>query len=187
MRQTNIRSVITAMAIVLGSATIARAQSDSSTEVLTLNPDDSWEGARSVGSSWGNSSKHKLIVVTVDQPQGRQACRVQSFTKDKLVCSRAFGGTRTFLPEQVVALILPGDGHLKLWLLLGFNGGIGAAIWGTVVLAATCPACAVGSGVLALMLFSGAGAILIGDDQPDRLLYVAPGQRLSHRLGQIEE
>ncbi len=76
---------------------------------------------------------------------------------------------------------------MKLWLALGFNGGLGAAIWGTVVLAAACPACAVGTGIAALFFFGAAGAVLIGDDQPDQLLYVAPGRGLSHRLGYIQE
>jgi hypothetical protein len=115
----------------------------------------------------------------------RQTCRVQSFTNDKLVCSRAIGGPRTHLPKQVAALILPGDGSLKLKLMLGLNGGSGAAIWGTVVLAAACPACAVATGVVALVLFCAAGAIGMGDDQPDRLLYLAPGQTLSRKLGYV--
>ena len=95
---------------------------------------------------------------------------------DKLVCSRAIGGPRTYLPKQVVALILPGDSDLKLRLVLGLNGGLAAAIWGTVVLAASCPVCAVATGVVALLLFGAAGAVLMGDDQPDHVLYLAPGQ-----------
>lgn len=187
MRQLTIRSVVTAIAVVLVSASVARAQSETSTEVLNLNPRHSWEGAQLVGSSWPSASKRKLIVVTVDQPQRRQRCRVESFTTDKLVCSHAVRGSRTYAREQVLALILPGDGHLKLWLALGFNGGMGAAIWGTVVLAATGPAGAAATAFAALFFFGAAGAVLIGDDHPDQLLYLSPGQKLSRKLGYVQD
>jgi hypothetical protein len=101
---------------------------------------------------------------------------------DKLICSRAIGGPRTYLSQQVLALILPGDDGLKLRLVLGLNAGLGAAIWGTIVLAAACPACAVATGIVAFCFFSAAGAILIGDDQPDRAIYLAPGQKLTGKL-----
>jgi hypothetical protein len=162
-------------------AAIALAQSPTSTEPILISPYNTWQVAQQVGSSKG-----KLLVVTFDQPDRRQTCRIQSFTPDKLVCSRAIGGPRTYLPNQVVALILPGDGALKLKLMLGLNGGIGAAIWGTVVLAAACPACAVATGVAALLLFCAAGAIGMADDQPNRLLYLAPGQKLSRKIGYVE-
>ena len=71
-------------------------------------------------------------------------------------------------------------------MVLGLNGGLGAAIWGAVVLAATCPVCAVATGIAAYFFFGAAGAILIGDDQPDRLLYLAPGQELSRKLGYVQ-
>jgi len=132
------------------------------------------------------STKGKLFVVTVDQPQRLQVCHIQSFTLDKLVCSRPIGSPRVYLPQQILAVILPGDDDLKLRLVLGLNGGLGAAIWGTVVLAAACPACAVATGIAAFFFFGAAGAVLIGDDQPNRLLYLAPGQQLSPKLGYIE-
>jgi len=50
------------------------------------------------------------------------------------------------------------------------------------MLAAPCPACAVVTGIVALLLFGAAGAILVGDNQPDRLLYLAPGQQLTGKL-----
>jgi hypothetical protein len=134
----------------------------------------------------GGSPKHKLFLVTLDQPTHRQSCRVQSFTLDRIVCSRVVGGPRTYLRQQLVAIIVPGDAGLKLWPALGLNIGLGAAIWGTVVLAVTCPACAVATGIAALLFFGAAGAILIGDDQPDRLLYLAPGQQLSGKLGFVQ-
>jgi hypothetical protein len=132
------------------------------------------------------SSKYKLLVVTVDQPHRRQACRIQSFTLDKLVCARAIGSPRTYLPQQVVALILPGDEGLRLPFVLGLNVGAGAAIWGTVVLAATCPARAVVTGIAALLILGAAGAVLMADDQPERLLYLAPGQQLTGTLGHVQ-
>lgn len=177
MLQQTVRRVLTLFALALVSATVSLAQSPTSPKAVAT----AWEIAQQVGSSKG-----KLFVVTLDQPQRRQTCHVQSFTLDKLVCSHAIGDPRTYLPQQVAALILPGDGALKLQLVLGFNGGLGAAIWGTVVLAATCPVCAVATGIAALLFFGAAGAVLIGDDQPDRLIYLAPGQQLSGKLGHVQ-
>lgn len=174
-------TLITAAAITLASATVGRAQA--TTLYVPTNTDamQTWQLAQSVGASKG-----KLYVVTVDKPNNRQSCRIQSFTLDKLVCSHVFGGSHTYLPQQVIALLIPGDRELKLRLVIGLNGGMAAAVWGTVVLAAACPACAVGTGIVALALFSAAGAILVGDDQPDRLLYLATGRRLSDKLGYIQ-
>jgi len=172
MPQRTIRSVLTLFALALVSANISMAQSSTSSEAPLDSTHNDWQIAQSVGSSKG-----RLFVVTLDQPSRRQTCHIQSFTIDKLVCSRAIGGPRTYLPQQIVALILPGDGELKLRLLLGINGGLAAAIWGTVVLAATCPPCAVATGIVAFALFGADG-----DDQPDRLLYLAPGQQLTGKL-----
>lgn len=177
MPKQTIRCNLALFALVVVSATIALAQSPTSPEVPAPPASKTWQAAQLVGSS-----KSKLVVVTVDQPRRHQTCRIQSFTPDKLVCYRAIGGSRTYLPRQVIALILPGDADLKLRWVLGLNGGLAAAIWGTVVLAATCPACAVATGIAALLLFGAAGAVLIGDDQPDRLLYLAPGHQLTGRL-----
>jgi hypothetical protein len=186
MSQRIIRCTFTLSAVFLTSAIIALAQSPTSIEIGPVPvgntpTSNSWQVAQQVGSSTG-----RLFVVTLDQPHRRQACRVKSFTVDKLVCFRALGGSRTYLPPQVAALILPGDGHLRLWLVLGFNAGLGAAIWGTVVFAAVCPGCAVATGIAALCLFLAAADVLIGDDQPDRLLYLAPGEKLSRKLGYVE-
>jgi hypothetical protein len=181
MSQRTIRRILTLFALAMVSATIAFAQSATTPESLAISESNTWQVAQLAGSS-----KRKLFVVTLDQPDRRQTCRVQSFTLDKRVCSRAIGGSRTYLPQQIVALILPGDADLRLRLVLGFNVGLAAAIWGTVVLAATCPPCAVATGIVALALFGGAGALLYGDGQPDRLLYLAPGQQLSRKLGFIQ-
>ena len=172
-----IRSTITLFTLFLLAlvfATTALAQSPSPEGPATSS---TWQSAQ-----WAGSSMGRLFVVTLDQPHRRQTCRVRSFTLDKLVCSRAIGGPRTYLPQQVLALILPGDHGLKLRIVLGLNAALGTAIWGTVVFAATCPACAVATGIAAFLLFAAAGAILIGDGQPDRLLYLAPGQQLTGKL-----
>ena len=182
MNQLITRRILTLFALALVSATIVLAQSSTSKIEIPATPAyNTWQIAQQIGSS-----KSKLFVVTRDQPQRRQTCRVRSFTMDRLVCSRAIGRPRTYVPQQIVALILPGDDGLKLRLVLGFNGGLGAAIWGTVVLAATCPACAVATGIAALLLFGAAGAVLIGDDRPDSLLYVAPGQQLTGKLRSLQ-
>ncbi len=179
-QRTTCRSV-TPIALLFFSASIALAQSSTSVPMRGVPAYNTWEVAQQVGSS-----KHKLIVVTRDQPERRQSCHVQSFTREKLVCSRAFGDARTYLPGQVAALILPGDDAERIEVLLMLNGESAAAIWGTVVLAATCPACAVATGVVAAVLLCAAGAISFGDGQPERLLYLAPGQQLSAKFRYVE-
>jgi len=181
MSQQTIRRILTLFAPVLVSATIAFAQSETSLETPTTSSSHTWQLAQSAGSS-----RSKLFVVTLDQPSRRQTCHVKSFTLEKLVCSRPFGGPRTYLPQRVVAIILPGDDELKLRLVLGLNAGLGAAIWGTVVLSAACPPCAAATGIAALFFFGAAGATLFVDDQPDRLVYLAPGQQLSRKFSYVQ-
>lgn len=180
MPQRTIRRVFILLATALVSAIIAPAQSSITTETLVAPESKSWQDTQSVAPSKG-----KVFVVTIDQPNRRQTCRIQSFTLDQLVCSRAFGGPRTYRPQQIAAIILPGDDGLRIRLVLGFNAGLGTAIWGTVVLAAACPACAVATGIAAFFCFSAAGATLYADGQPDRLLYVAPGYRLTGKLASL--
>jgi hypothetical protein len=182
MRQRTIRPIVTLLALVFVSATITLAQSTTTLEIPVAPDRNTWRGAPSFGSSKG-----KLFVVTIDQPHRRQTCRVKSLTQDELVCSRVIGRPRTYHRQQVVALLLPGDNELRLRVLLGLNGGAAAAVWGTVALAAACPACAVATGIAALVLVSFAGAVGFTDDQRDRILYLAPGQQLSRKLGFIQE
>jgi hypothetical protein len=179
------RRILTLCAFTLISATIALAQSPASPETAELpignTTSDTWQSAQQAGSS-----KDTLIIVTLDQPNRRQTCHLRSYTADELVCSRAIGGPRTYFRQQVVALILPGEGGLRLVGVLGLYAEAGAAIWGTVVLAATCPACAVATGFVAFGCFIGAQFIQAADDlRPDRLLYLAPGQQLSPKLGHV--
>jgi hypothetical protein len=181
MLQRSTYRILCIFALGLVPAAIALAQFPNSPRVPDSPDSKTWQQARLL-----TRHESKLFVVTVDQPRRRQSCRVQAFTEDKLVCSRAFGGPRTYPVQQIVALIVPGDGREVLRVWLGLNGGLGAAIWGTVVLAAACPACAVATGVAALLLFGVAGAVAFGDNEPDdRLLYLAPGQRLDRKLGNI--
>lgn len=178
MSQRTIRSIFTFFVGVVVSAIIAHAQTaDSTIETRVVDMSSRWLIAQSVGSS-----KSKLYVVTTNQPQRRQTCHVQSFTKDKLVCSRAIGRSRTYMRQQVAALILPGDHEFKLRFVLSANAVMAAAIWGTVVLAPTCPVCAVATGIVALGSFLAAGAVLIGDEQPEKFLYLAPGQKLGGKF-----
>jgi hypothetical protein len=181
MSRRTIRSIVTLFAIVLVTAIIALAQSSTSIEAVAIDHSKSWQDALSTVAA-----NHKVFVVTVDKPDRKQTCRIQSFDQDKLVCSRAMGASRTYLAKQVIAVIQPGDGGLRVPLWIGLNGGLGAAIWGTVVLAAACPACTAGTAVAALIFFAFAGAVAYTDDVPDRLLYLAPGHELSGKLGYIE-
>ena len=184
MPQRTTRKILICFALALAFVTIARAQSPTSSETVTIPVDranDEWQVAQSI-----SSSSRKILVVTLHQPERRASCHIRSFTVDKLVCSRAFGGTHTYLRQQVIALILPGDDDVRLRFVLGLNAVLGAAIWGTVVLAPICPACAVVTGVIALGLFGATGAVLIGDGQPDQIFYLAPGQKLTDKLSSVE-
>ena len=183
MPQRTINQILTLFALVFLFVSITFAQSVTTVEPIAIHGrNSSWQAAQAVVAS-----KHKLVVVTVNRPNRRQACRVQAFTNRELVCARVVGGPRIYLPEQVVALIVPGDDALRIRLVLGFNAGLGASIWGTIALAATCPACAVATGLAAFMMFSAAGATLIGDGQPERLLYVAAGRQLSRKFRYVQD
>lgn len=181
--QQTLRRIFAFFALAFATGSIAFAKSSTAPVTLVTPPKNTWEYAQSVGSSKGT-----LFVVTKDEPNRRQTCHLQPFNTDELVCSRAIGGPRTYLRQQVVALILPGDQHPNVMTALrvfGF-GEFGAAIWGSVVLAATCPACAVGAGIGAFIYFGFAERMVGDDGRPDRLLYLAPGQRLTGKLASIK-
>lgn len=180
MCQQVIRSILTFSTIALTSATTAFAQNSTTIAIPAKERNTSWSFAQS-----GGSSKHTILVYTLDHPDRRQTCHVQSFTVDKLVCSRAIGAPHTYLPQQIFALVLPGDEELRRWVI-GLNAGLGASIWGTVVLAATCPVCAAATGVAALIFFGSAGATLFGDGHSDRVLYLAEGHSLNGKLRNAE-
>ena len=80
--------ILALIGFALVSATVTLGQSLGETEVITLNRNDTWQGAQLIGSSKSRAF-NKLLVVTLDQPHHRQPCRILSFTMEKLVCSRA--------------------------------------------------------------------------------------------------
>jgi hypothetical protein len=98
------------------------------------------------------------------------------------MCKGPFDRTRIYKSSDIAALIVPGDLDFKIRFVLAYNAALGASIWGTVVLAATCPGCAAATGIAALFFFCGSGAVLIGDDVPDSLLYLVPGETLRVKL-----
>jgi hypothetical protein len=117
------------------------------------------------------------------QPTRRSVCRINSIESDRLVCKDPFGKTHSYRSQEIAALIVPGDDDLKVKLVLGFNAAAGLAAWGTYVLAPTCLPCAIATGVVAGFFFLAAGAILIGDDQPESLIYLAPNQQIQYSNG----
>ena len=185
MSQRAIRRILIVFAFALASAIAAVAQSSNPLETVKISignapARDNWPAALQAASAKG-----KLVVVTVDQPNRRQSCHVQSYTQDQLVCSRAHGRSRMYLRQQVAALILPGYGGLQRWLLVVLHGASAAAIWGTVELAATCPACAAATAFAAFGYLIGA-AFVRGEDESDRLLFLAPGQHLSRKFDHVK-
>jgi hypothetical protein len=175
------RSIFNLFGFFLISATFAFAQATTSFAVPLSGGNQSWESAQSQGSL-----KYKLIVITLDQPHRRQTCHVRTFTPDKLVCARGLGSSRAYLPQQLAAIIIPGDEKLRLPLFLAFNGGLGAAIWGTVALAATCPVCAAATGVAAPFFFAAAGVMACADGQPDRTIYISQERHPTSNLSPIQ-
>ena len=183
MRKTIDRGLFAIFAFVLALASVAHAQNPSHVDIAIANTGKDWEDAEQL-----TAAKSKLYVVTTNQPGRKQSCRVQSITDDELICSRAHGGPQTYKREQIAALIVPGTKGETLSFFLGFNAGLGASIWGTVALVATCPVCAAGTAFAALIFFGMAGASAMADDgdEPEKLLYLAPGQVLSHKFRSVE-
>ena len=168
MQQTNRRS-LTLIAEALVSASAAFAQTSSARDLFAdaVSESHTWRNAQPLGAS-----QKRLYVVTFVKTDRRHPCRVQSLTSDKLVCARMIGCPRIYELDQIAALIIPGDGGSRLR---------------TVVLTATCPACAAATALAALLFFGAAGATAYADDVPDRLLYLAPGQKLSKKLGYVRD
>jgi len=162
---------------------VSAAQSTSHFDLaIPLGRNSSWQVAETSGASM-----YKLAVVTLDHPDRMQSCRVKSFTSDRLVCARLIGRPHSYRADQVLAIIVPGDGGLRLPIWLSLNAVSGAAIWGTVVLTATCPPCAAATAFAALVFLGAAGAIALADDVTNKLLYLAPGQELSEKLGYVKD
>jgi hypothetical protein len=169
-----IRTLSIILAITLLVQPFAHAQDQSTVENLPVaNPVNNWDYA-----SLRAQPRAKVLVITMAQPSRRISCPVRSITSDQLTCNGPLGKTRIYKHEEVAALILPGDGGLQLRLWLGFNAALGAAAWGTYVLAPICMPCAATTGVAALFFFAAAGAMAYVDDQPDRLIYIDPSQQV---------
>jgi hypothetical protein len=127
------------------------------------------------------SSKHKLIIATAADPTRRRACRVKSFTPDQLVCKGNFGTTNTYKPQEIAALIIPGNKDFRLGAFLIFNVVGAAAMWGTVELAAACIPCAFATDATAILIARRCRGHRDGG-RPEVLLYLTPGQTLQVKL-----
>ena len=125
-----------------------------------------------------------IEVVTIKHPDRRQRCVVNSVNANEIVCTH-HGDTIVYQAQDVMALIKPGNHpHVLLWFA-GVLAAGGAATWGTIVLTAVCPVCAVGTAVVALGLYVMApmtGMLADDGDYPEELLYLAPGQTLQVKL-----
>jgi hypothetical protein len=181
------RTLTAALALAVFSQTLAVAENpdqSTRTEPPAVKPTPA---SNKAASTWEEArfrvpAGKKFIVVTLAEPTHRNSCRVQSVTLDRLTCKRPFRKTRAYNSQQIAALITPGDKGLWRVLFFGFNGGLGAAIWGTLILAPVCVPCAVGTGVAAYFFFGAAGVVLFSGFEPDSLLYLAPGQTLQVKL-----
>ena len=79
-----------ALSLLLIAQCVAQSQTTSQKSVWppTDPHSNTWRSARAIGPNSG-----KLFVVTVARPTHREACRVQSFDEDQLVCAPRHGGT----------------------------------------------------------------------------------------------
>ena len=178
LSQQTLRRLLALAALTLFSATLALAQeTPPGNRDFAKKGTDNWSYAATIGSP-----HKKLFVVTMADPTHRHTCRVQSFTADQLICQGSFHKTHIYKPQEVSALVTPGDYSLRVWMVSAANASLGAAIWATLVLIPTCPPCAVATGIAALISFGVAGAALIGEGTQEHLLYLAPGQTLQVKL-----
>ena len=177
------RTLTTALALAFLSLTLARAQDQHSLAnhpaVDTLH---TWEHAQYVGATRKEYLRHHHgpahAPYRLPRPVPlRRPTRLQALFQQT---------PHLHASKEVAALTTPSDDGLKLRIVLALNGVAAAAIWGTVVLASTCIPCAVATGVAAFLFLVAAGGILAADDQPETLLYLAPGQKLQVK-GYIEQ
>jgi len=179
LSQQTLRRLLALATLALLSATLALAQETSQpgNRDFAKSGTGNWSYAATIGSP-----HKKLFVVTIADPTHRHTCRVQSIAADQLVCKGSFNTTHFYKPQEVAALVIPGDYNLRVWMVSAANASLGAAIWATVILIPTCPPCAVATGIAALISFGVAGAALIGEGTQEHLLYLAPGQTLQVKL-----
>ena len=186
LSQQTLRRLLTLATLMLLSATLALAQHRSVTSARPSAPTftAAWREPRY--RDWSQLYPlhlgGRLFVLTTQHPKARHTCHVRSFATDQLVCRDSLGVPHTYKSQDIATLIIPGEYELKLRMLAGFNAGLGAGIWATIVLAPVCPPCAAATALVALCAFSGAGAIMVGDDIEDAILYLAPGQTLQIKL-----
>ena len=191
LSQQTLRRLFTLAPLTFLSATLALAQADhaqQSSATSTRPRVDSLVHAvphsNPKFTNWNSLAEinpsGKVFVVTTADPMHRHTCRVQSFTGDQLACKGL--GNKIYGAQEIAALIVPGDYVYLITFIASANAGLGAAIWGTIVLAPVCPPCAAATAFGAFFAFGAAGATLIGDDTPDRLLYLVPGQTLQVKL-----
>ncbi len=179
MTRSTVYRIMILAGLAAGLAAMGRAQAGNSVEVPVRGDSadgpvtNEWQIAQRAGTSY-----RRLFVVTVDQPKRRQSCRVQSFTAEKLVCSRSKGRNKIYLPQEVSALIVPGSGGDRMWFFIGFSAEVGATIWGVAVLVAGCPGCAVAAGIAGFSWFGLAWLMGRPERRPEKLLYLALGTQL---------
>ena len=80
MRHPINRNLLQALAFVVASASVAYGQNVSTVEIAVTNSSNDWKRIEDL-----TPIKSKRYVVTIDQPERKQSCRVQSFTDDELV------------------------------------------------------------------------------------------------------
>ena len=116
----------------------------------------------------------KLFVITTADPTHRHACRVQSFSVDQLICK---GGRQTnFRTDEIAALIVPGNHVSNRVILAAGNAILGAAIWGTIVLAPVCPLCAAITADAAFSAFGFSEVTLVCNHVPDAFSISCPAR-----------
>ena len=126
----------------------------------------------------------QVLVVTVAEPTKRHACKVQSLTAQALTCTRSLGREPVvYTPEQVAALISPRS-HSHAWVQSILAAGIGGGIlYGAVLLNPISEAAAVTVGIIAaVVILTSPMYAFDGQDTPDRLLFLQPGQTLAVEL-----
>ena len=173
MTDRTIRFLSTILAVILLSRTMAMAQA----KPIPAGPIYSW-----TNTSLRTQSDKKLVVITIAEPTHRFACRVLSSTDEQLECQGSRGKTRIYRPQQIAALILPGQGRLREWLWIGFNTPGILIGWATLRLGDTCKPCAVPTGV-AFALFGVAHSVHLEEYDPDHLIYLAPPEQLHDAKG----
>ncbi len=177
MTQQTLRRILTLATLTLLSATIALAQTaapPAHPELPSLS-NNNWSYAKDRGVP-----ERTLFVITTARSTHRINCRARTFTDDQLTCKGPFGRTRTYKAQDIAALILSGEDTAIRHIMVVVAVISACAIAGAVFLN---PVARFGSFLLGLaggaaFLILEPGLAMAADDQPDELLYLAPGQTL---------